>query len=354
MKINKKFALVLSVVMVLGMSVPVSAAEREDVFEVQTVSEQESAEFMTAEEVVEKLSGMTVTEAAGAEASTLSCNGTTGNTVADFANLSLQLYSAKTYAFKTKTGTTSMNGAAYLGAGCTQKLKITDQTGHKVKGMKSKDVQWKVFSYSPAKNCLVENPAEVKVKNGSVKCEKNAETNSLVYVFATYGGETVRETFIVRPKTIAFLQIVHGKARSKASAVKTYSTGTVISVDNIQSLVGTSLPTSAGITDTIVYASGKKTTDMGFIKKTVYTVGALPLTTDYDDAYRYIYKASSNNYYEVGAYDVKVSNAKNITPVKDRQGNITAFVANKPGTYTVSYVCNDGSNKKFSVKVKVN
>lgn len=79
----------------------------------------------------------------------------------------------------------------------------------------------------------------------------------------------------------------------------------------------------------------------------------MPVTSDYEYATDYVYKFTDGSYVSLGAYDIKVSKPKNITAVTDHQGNVTSFIANKRGTYSVTYTCNDGSNKKFVVKVKV-
>ena len=352
MKLKKKLALILSAVMVLSMTVPASAAEREAAVEVEAVpAENEVVEIKTAEEIVEEATGKSVYEAASIDAETLSNNG--ADTEAKFIKLLMMTLKNNQYAFKTKTGTVSNNGYAYLGIGATQKLTLTDINGAKIKGLKKKDVEWDVFSYDGKTGTLTEFPSEITVKNGIVKCSKAMPTNTAVYVFGTYGGVATLETMFVRPKTIAFLQIVHGKAKSKAVAAKTYSVGQTISVDNIQELVGTTKPTKYGFNDTIIYSDGKKTKDLGFIKRTTYSVASMPVTSDYGYAEEYVYKFSDGSYIPLGAYDIKVSNSKNITALTDHQGNVTGFVANKRGTYSVTYTCNDGSNKKFVVKVKV-
>ncbi len=349
MKLNKKIAFILGAVMVFSMSVPVSAAEREVVAEVSAVSaDKEVVEIKTAEDVVSDIEAETGIDVESVNATTVSGD---QSAYVNFIKLYSQICGNKNYALKTKTGTTSCNGIAYLGKGATQKLTVTDQAGNKIKGLKKKDVQWDVFSYGKAG--LTQNPADITVKGGKVKCSKNAEADSVVYVFATYGGASSLETFIVRPKTIAFTRIVANKAKSSAQAINTYSVGKVISVDNIQSLVGTTAPSSYGVNDSIFYASAKTTKTFGFIKRTTYTVESLPMTTDYAYAEDHIYKFSNGSYLKLGAYDVTVSKPKNITAVTDRQGNVTGFIANKPGKYVVTYTCNDGSNKKFKVKVKV-
>ncbi len=352
MKFKKNLALILSAVMVLSMAVPVSAAENEAVAEVEAVSaDNEVVEIKTAEEIFEEVTGKNVNEAASVDAETLSNN--SADSIMKFIKLMLMVRENKQYAFKTKTGTVSNNGYAYLGTGATQKLALTDITGAKVKGLKKNDVEWNVFSYDMTTDALTESPAEITVKNGVVKCGKSMSTNAIVYVFGTYNGVASCETMIVRPKTIAFLQIVHNKAKSSAAAAKTYSVGQTISVDNIQALVGTTAPTKYDFNDTIFYSDRKTTKDLGFVKRTTYSIASMPVTSDYEYATDYVYKFTDGSYVSLGAYDIKVSKPKNITAVTDHQGNVTSFIANKRGTYSVTYTCNDGSNKKFVVKVKV-
>ena len=352
MKFKKNLALILSAVMVLSMSVPVSAAEKEVTAEVEAVAaDNEVVEIKTAEEVFEEATGKSVDEISSVDAEALSCN--SAEAQAKLYKLLLMASQNHQYAFKTKTGTVSTNGISYLGTGATQKLTLTDITGAKVKGLKKNDIEWNVFSYDMKTGVLTESPAEISVKNGSIKCSKTMSTSAVVYVFGAYGGVAAVETMVVRPKTIAFLQIVHSKAKSSAAAAKTYSVGQVISVDNIQALVGTTAPTKYDFNDTIFYSDGKKTKDLGFIKRTTYSIASMPVTSDYTYATDYVYKFTDGSYVPLGAYDIKVNKPKNITAVTDHQGKVTSFIANKRGIYTVTYTCNDGSNKKFVVKVKV-
>ena len=351
MKFKKNIALILSAVMVLSMSVPVSAAEKEVVAEFKAVeAENEVVEIKTVEEILEGLKGKSVDETASVDSETLSCN--SADLQSKLENLEAMVKANNQFAFKTKSGNISKNGVCYLGTGATQKLTLTDFTGAKIKGLKKKDVEWSVFSVDRNTGVVTESPAEVSVKNGAVRCSKTMSTTSVVYVFGSYNGVAAVETMIVRPKTIAFLQIVHGKAKSSAVAAKTYSVGQVISVDNIQALVGTTAPTRFDFNDTIFYADGKQTKDLGFVKRTTYSISSMPITSDYTYATA-VAELSNGLRVPVGVYDIKVNKPKNITAVTDKQGNVTSFIANKRGTYSVTYTCNDGSNKKFVVKVKV-
>ena len=352
MKFRKNLALILSAVMVLSVTVPVSAAEKEVVAEVEAAeAENEVVEIKTVEDIFEEITGKSVDEAMSIGAETLSCNAP--EMESKLLGLVISAHENNQYAFKTKSGTVSNNGLSYLGTGAVQKLTLTDTTGAKIKGLNKKDIEWKVYSYNRKTGAVTESPAEITVKNGSVKCSKKMSTDSIVYVFGTYNGVTSLETMIVRPKTIAFLQIVHNKVKSSAAAARTYSVGQPISVDNIQKLVGTTAPTKYDFNDTIFYSDGKTTKDLGYVKRTTYSVASMPMTSDYILATEYVYKLSGGAYVPLGAYDIKVNKPKNITAVTDHQGNVTSFIANKRGTYTVTYTCNDGSNKKFVVKVKV-
>ncbi|MCR4891397.1 MAG: S8 family serine peptidase [Lachnospiraceae bacterium] len=203
----------------------------------------------------------------------------------------------------------------YIGWNKSLKLKIGDKTGN----VKDKAVK------KAAKTATFEsdNPTVISVsKKGKVKCLKNAHVNQSAIITATIGDEKLYYQLTVREATKKFSYCIFpeafgGKYTFKSSYLMTVSKNTAMDLRDPYSL----------------------TSNRAFLL--TYTSRDSAPTVAADSSYRYRISVSK-----------KQLKMLNITSTQ-KNGDPAEVVFSQTGIYKFKYKTTDGSNKSFTLKVKV-
>ena len=209
-----------------------------------------------------------------------------------------------------KSGMVTTGTTIPIGAGAKTKFYIGDKSGKKIKEANKKGATtWTVSG------------AGFAVKNG--KLEVSSAATGTGVLTATYGGYSESIVMVVIPKTKYFGYIAGNKFHSKCS-IQT-CVGQTISLNSLKSINN----------NTDVYYYYKRTCSRGFFSRT----------------YTYYATGPADN---IGFCTKAAKKAeKNGVLTYNKDGSVLSFTPAKKGTYKFTYVSLDGSNKKFTVSVKV-
>ncbi len=168
------------------------------------------------------------------------------------------------------------------------------------------------------------DPATLSVKNGVVRCSKNAIVGTKAYVTATIGTETVSYAFTVTEKTQVFGPIRYRVSRKgyKFLYKSNYS-------------VNASRNTYYDISDPYSLTGGK--VFLTYDKKKNEMPG--------------YYVASGGFKYKISMSKSQLKNC--VVSSANRNGDPRIIGFTKPGKYTIKYKVMDGSNKTFTLKLTV-
>ena len=200
--------------------------------------------------------------------------------------------------------------AGKIGNGGTIKLSIGDLTGKKTS---SKGVAW-----------TTSDPTILTVKNGVVKCSKNAMIGSKATVTATIGAETVSYAFTVTNKIQAFGPIRY--RRSRRGYTFKYSSNYKVSAAR---------NTYYDISDPYTLTGGRVFLTYNKKKNDI---------PDY-------YVAGGGFKYQISMAKGQLKNC--VVNSANRNGDPRIIGFTKPGNYTIKYKVMDGSNKVFTLKFTV-
>ncbi|MCR5777707.1 MAG: hypothetical protein K6G84_09885 [Lachnospiraceae bacterium] len=224
--------------------------------------------------------------------------------------------SSANYSFVSKQGHYLDGMDVLIGAGNKIKFELGDENGNKMKGAR-KQAEWSVT-----------NPTYFSIKNGVLKCSKKAaEYNSVSWnsvasttLYAKYNGESISLNFIAVPraKTVGYIQ--SDKFRNQKTIVG--KAGSTFDLRQVNNMVGD------GAKVFVSYKVAKK----GLIKK----------------YYSYAYLENTNPYISTPAKTIKGG-----TVSYDSTGSVCYFTPTEEGKYKFTYTMRDGSNKKFSITIKI-
>ncbi len=237
---------------------------------------------------------------------------------ADKAVEEIQKYAgSKTYTLVDEAGNYGALLRGNIAQGKKVKLKIGDLKGiTNTKELKKalKNAKWTSSSSS------------VTVKNGVVKCDKKAVTDSEVTITAEYGGDTLQCKYtITKPLKAAGCYTTESNKKG-----------------------GYKLK----IKSTIKFDSAVKCgTEVDLISPYLNSEACLFFDTKYSTA-PVCYSADSAFKYSV-TFSKKDISKENITLVKNNKGRPVKAILNNPGKYTIKFKTIDGSNKTFTYKLEV-
>ncbi len=238
----------------------------------------------------------------------------TGLVQADAAvNAAKNYTGSSTYTIVDPSGDYGVYMYGKLAKGGSLKLAIGDATGN-TKGVKgvTKSATW--TSSDPA----------VTVKNGVVKCSKGAVAGTKGYVTATIGNETVSYAFTIAEKIQNFGPIRY--RRNLRGYVFSYKSNYAVTASS---------STYYDLTDPYALTGGRIFLTFNKTKNTIPG-----------------YYLASGGY----KYDITIPKGqlkKCVVGSQTRNGDPRVVAFTKPGKYTVKYKLLDGSNKTFTLKIKV-
>ena len=216
-----------------------------------------------------------------------------------------------TYSIVDPSGDYGVYMAGKIGNGGTIKLSVRGVSGNGARGKVK--AAW-----------TSSDPATLSVKNGVVRCSKNAKIGTKAVVTATIGSETVSYAFTVTNKIQAFGPIRY-RVRGGKYSFKYYN--------NFK--VSAARRTYYDISDPYSLTGGK--VFLTYNKKK----SELP---DF-------YVAGGGFKYQISMSKGQLKNC--VVASANRNGDPRIIGFTKPGKYTVKYKVMDGSNKTFTLKLTV-
>ncbi|MCR4890817.1 MAG: hypothetical protein K5989_01330 [Lachnospiraceae bacterium] len=280
----------------------------------------------------------------------------------------LYAYYIPTYQFAddfmilSSTGLLGNEEYTVIGQGCKVKLQLANQDGSKMDDSVNKVVKWNIVALTNDGSAwddgaILKNDTSLaqyfklkkvkiagdgNIKNGGIKCKKEAKTGYRVMVTAQYQNKLAYYVMTVMPRIKKFGYYVGDKFVNKAVVERTLAEGSTYECDFGYG--------PSYFAQTPVY----------YYDKTNQIVG---LGT-YDD-YTYYYNDAYNYNTDIQNCHVKYKKNKIIKKTKTAKyydyedyyysyyyDDLDYFDATKTGSYKIQFVAPDGSNQKFSLTFK--